>query len=490
MSKSQASLKKYSTTFNKDFIGGLTKGTATTKDFGAQLLRAADQAGLGTGEINRMASASGLFSKQQLAAGKASAVMAAKAKEVTQAVKDGTIGSKEAAKQFGELAKEQQVVSKTSTDLIKDFGKFALVAGGAVAAIAGVSKFLSKKIGLAPDLLDQLRVASRGTVDDMTLMSSTATLLAGTSDELGKSLGNATPQLLEIAKAANKLNPSLGTTSHMYESIALGIKRASPLILDNLGLTIKIGDANEAMAKELGKSVDALTAEEKQMALLNATLAAGDNLIAQVGGTTESAADSFEQLEASVANAKDAMAVAVSDGLTPMVKGLADFIAGAKPAYDAYVALHDAMDAGLITEAELVELDRAQADGKIELSDIIDELTRREVIQEAQLRSEGAAADYVAERFTNLGYLADESMYLVEESVAAAKKEVDFLSASMQTYSEKLLFNIAAGQQDTEVAFIFAEALGLVDEKSVGAWKAIAYLTDKYDKNEDGVVSL
>jgi hypothetical protein len=87
--------------------------------------------------------------------------------------------------------------------------------GAIVTQTADSFDYLTKKLGLAPDILEQLRKASRGTIDDMTLMSSTATLLAGTSDELGKALGQATPQLLEIAKAANKLNPSLGTTSHM-----------------------------------------------------------------------------------------------------------------------------------------------------------------------------------------------------------------------------------------------------------------------------------
>jgi len=146
---------------------------------------------------------------------------------------------------------------------------FDLGERGAIVEQTGESfDFLIEKLELAPDLLDQLSDAALGTVDRMTLMGGVATLLAGTTDELGNRLGNATPQLLEIAKAANKLNPQLGDTAFMFESIATGVKRAQPLILDNLGLTIKVGAANEAMAKELGKSVEALTAEEKAMAIL------------------------------------------------------------------------------------------------------------------------------------------------------------------------------------------------------------------------------
>ena len=43
---------------------------------------------------------------------------------------------------------------------------------------------LIEKLDAAPDTLDKLRAAARGTVDDMTLMSSTSTLLAGTQGEL------------------------------------------------------------------------------------------------------------------------------------------------------------------------------------------------------------------------------------------------------------------------------------------------------------------
>lgn len=297
-------------------------------------------------------------------------------------------------KGFDKGTKEVKGSLKDLKTNLKDMGKqFGMVAGGvalAGAALYTMGKrgaivtqtgdsfdYLSQKLGLAPDLLDQLRTASKGTISDMTLMSSTATLLAGTTDEVGKAMGDATPQLLEVAKAANKLNPSLGTTSHMYESLSLGIKRQSPLILDNLGLTIKLGAANEAMAKKLNKSVEALTAEEKQLALLSATLEAGDKLIAQVGGTTESATDAYARLETQTANLTDTFKVMFAEGLEPIIGGLADFFEAQRPATEAYKEMHDAMAAGIITETELIELDRQQAEGKISLTDIIGILDKK-----------------------------------------------------------------------------------------------------------------
>lgn len=195
------------------------------------------------------------------------------------------------------LSKVSQTFSK-----IMEFGKQGAIVTQTTQSFDG----LLKKVGANTDLLQQLQEASNGTISDLKLMSATTTLLAGTQGDLATSLANATPELLEIAKAANKLNPSLGDTAFLYESIATGVKRASPMILDNLGLTIKIGDANEKYAKALGKTVEELTADEQKQALLNATLEAGRTLIDQAGGSAENAADAYAQMEVALENAGNA----------------------------------------------------------------------------------------------------------------------------------------------------------------------------------------
>jgi len=231
---------------------------------------------------------------------------------------------------------------KSGASLSSMFGKMAVAAGIATGAFLAIKKvmafgregalisqtgesfgFLIEKIGAAPDLLDQLSSAARGTISEMDLMSSTATLLAGAGDQLAVKLADATPRLLEIAKAANKLNPALGDTAFLYQSIATGVKRAQPLILDNLGITIKVGDANEKFAKSIGKTVEELTAEEKAMAILQGTLEAGGNLIDQVGGSTDSATDSYDRLGVAFAVSTDAAKVWLNTALVPVVNEMA-----------------------------------------------------------------------------------------------------------------------------------------------------------------------
>ena len=208
-------------------------------------------------------------------------------------------------------------VSTSMGDVGMALGKMSLMAGGAYLALkqvydlgkqgAAIEQTAASfdRLGIS---IDALRAASLGTVDDMTLMKATLTLTAGASETLQGKLLTAAPQLMEIAKAANALNPTLGDTAFMYESIATGVKRASPLILDNLGIVVKIGEANQKYADQLGKTVEALTEEEKQVALLNATLDAGARLIEQNGGSLESAADSYAKLAVEITNAKGELA--------------------------------------------------------------------------------------------------------------------------------------------------------------------------------------
>ena len=251
-----------------------------------------------------------------------------------------------ASKPLGDIGKNTAKLgenSKASGVSLKALGKIALGTTAALATVGVAAKkafdlgeqgasikqtgqsfgFLMTKVGASASLLAQLRTVSKGTISDMDLMSSTATLLAGAQGDLAQSLAGSTPKLLEIAKAAQKLNPALGDTTFLYNSLALGVKRASPMILDNLGLTIRIGQANEAYAQSLGKTVAELTANEMKQALLNETLRAGNVLIAQAGGTTDSATDSYNQLTTAFDNMTDRVKVLVHEGIEPMVASTA-----------------------------------------------------------------------------------------------------------------------------------------------------------------------
>jgi len=320
---------------------------------------------------------------------------------------------------------------------------------------------LLDKLGAAPDTLDQLRTAARGTVDDMTLMSSTSTLLAGTQGELSQRLAASTPQLLEIAKAANKLNPTLGDTTFLYQSLATGIKRSSPLILDNLGLTIKIGEANEALAAKLGKSVEELSAQEKQMALLEETLRAGNVLLEQAGGTTEAMGDSFAQAEADIKNATDQLKTQLAPIIIDLIPGImeltsafGDFvtlIGGRTPEHLAGLAqegqqtgasLEQLAEGARKAKVELLFGDSAERSGFaiMDLRDSI-KLAGDELI-ELGIKS-GATAQEIQALADRIGVdlnLEDWNQYAsaLDDATAAAQLRVDAAAANVEAIEREI----------------------------------------------------
>jgi len=76
------------------------------------------------------------------------------------------------------------------------------------------------------------------------------------------------------------------------------------LILDNLGLSLKLGAANEAMAAKLGKTVAELTDQEKKTAILNATIAAGSEALTRYDLSQTTTAEKMQQLTTTIANLK------------------------------------------------------------------------------------------------------------------------------------------------------------------------------------------
>lgn len=391
---------------------------------------------------------------------------------IVRAIAEGFDKVNQEQRKIGDEAKKQ----KSNLDKLKEawlkVGTAIVTARAAVAAIRKIWDFaeegaqvrqmgeswdlLTAKLDAPRDLLDQLKVASRGTIGEMQLMTSTATLLAGTSDELGAKLAEATPQLLEIAKAANKLNPSLGDTAFLYESIATGVKRASPLILDNLGLTVKVGQANEAMAKQLGKAVTELTAEEKSMALLEETMRAGENIIRQVGGTTESAADSFARLKTQIQDSADSFKEATFDALGPFFKEMADRM-------ETVDILNTLLDLGAISMVDFIEaMDDAKQTGWDEALKLANEEL---LVQKERLSEVDAAMGPIDQKLLRLVGLYEDTGEAAGDASKKMKKPLDVL----KDYS-----NEAIGA--TVVTGMLRDAMAdeFISDKEVRAIRAVA----------------
>lgn len=162
----------------------------------------------------------------------------------------------------------------------------------------------------ANTLRGDLRRAARGTVADVELMRTANLALAGTEPELAKALGQGgLAGLLEIARTQARATGQ--SVNYLYESLVLGVKRTSPRLVDNTGLVIGQTAAYEAFAKQAGKSADALSEVEKQIAILNFTLEKGEVAVETYGQSGLIASERMARITVLFKNALDRLAVAV-----------------------------------------------------------------------------------------------------------------------------------------------------------------------------------
>lgn len=144
-------------------------------------------------------------------------------------------------------------------------------------------------------LLSDLQTAAGGTIDKFNLLKTANISLAGATGQLKQELGIALPKLLEIARVQARATGQ--SVDHLFTSLVTGVKRSSPLLIDNTGLIIKVGEANAAYAESVGKSVDALSGQERQLALLQATLKGGAAAIAGAGGIIVTNAERLAEIK-------------------------------------------------------------------------------------------------------------------------------------------------------------------------------------------------
>lgn len=238
---------------------------------------------------------------------------------------------------FLEMSGASGNIVNALTQILGALGPLGLAIAAATAAVAGFIALgmrganlrglaesfdlLTASVGvLSSALLTDLRRAAAGTVSDFDLMRAANLALAGATGEFGQAFAQNLPRILEIARAQARATGQ--DVNYLFDSLVRGIKRSSPMLIDNTGLVLKIGEANEAYAQSLGKTVDQLTQQEQQMAILQATLDAGAAAIEMSGQIQETAAEKLARAGATVTNIFDKLALAVQ----PAFEGLLDVL--------------------------------------------------------------------------------------------------------------------------------------------------------------------
>lgn len=167
--------------------------------------------------------------------------------------------------------------------------------------------------------LNKLRQATNGTVSDFRLLQQ-----ANNAMILGVSKN--TDEMAEMFDMAQRLGKALGRdTASSVESLITGVGRQSRLMLDNIGIIVKVDDAQKEYAMSLNKSVSALTDNEKKQAFQNAVMDAARKKVELLGDEQASTTETFDRFAATSQNAAMALGDFANIFLEPTLDLMSSF---------------------------------------------------------------------------------------------------------------------------------------------------------------------
>ena len=179
----------------------------------------------------------------------------------------------------------------------------------------------------AQRLITDLKRVSAQTISTAELMK-----VAGNAMVLGIPAERLT-RMMEIARASSRITGQ--TIQKSFEDIALGVGRQSQLILDNLGIVVRLNDAYKNYAASAGKTVEQLTEAERKQAFLNAVMQAGEETTKRVNVQALTMAEQMARIRARLQDAKifiGKVLLAVANGVGALLNmisaGFAGFLSG------------------------------------------------------------------------------------------------------------------------------------------------------------------
>lgn len=237
-----------------------------------------------------------------------------------EAEKSGKKLEKSFADKIGDLGKKATKVGKALS--IGLTAPLALAGAAAVSVAIKAERLEKTLIGLAggaesaATFIDAIKDASLGTIPEVEALAIANRALSFGVVETADEMAN----LTEIAIALGRAQGLDAATA--VSDLTTALSRQSPMILDNLGIIVKAGDANKAFAEKLGISTNALTTEQKAIAFRTAALEAGNKVVAKMGGLQDDMASSSERVKAQMSD----LALTVGKALIPVMQSGIDII--------------------------------------------------------------------------------------------------------------------------------------------------------------------
>lgn len=364
----------------------------------------------------------------------------AEEKKIRRAIDERSKHMQAAARHQAKVAKEAAVATamqaaqakaagesfkREADEQIAMYGKLA--AGLAVAGVA-LDKLSQRQLehtNISRNLkisIDEARASTHGMVSDMDLMRQAAMTSAF-------GITQTSEQFAQFSQVSQKLAARLGIdATTAANDFATALARGSAPILDNMGIVLKVEQAHREYAKSIGKTVAALTEQEKAEAFRKVAMQKALEVTKDVVVDTESSAAGMQRLKVALINAGDAatdFGFKMTDGavasMSDWVHGVTLGAAGTSK-YEAAVASatkeQDRFTLALQNSLKAMSMAQARIDAKT-VSDA------EAVAMGAKLQGVMAGVTIEADRLQKVGLFQTHNEMRIRAQVAELDREAE-----------------------------------------------------------------
>lgn len=332
--------------------------------------------------------------------------------------------------------------------------------------------------GSMDEMVSKISRAAGGTVSNMDIIaSSNKAMMLG--------LGADADELANLMEVAAFRGRAMGiSTTQAFDDIVRGLGRASPMILDNLGIVIDADATYTNYARSIGKSKDELTKAEKTQALMNATLETGNEMLRKSGGLTEDNAAKVEKLAAAWKNFADKRKVANSDfgadtastfeGMIRQADLFFSFVEEKNTVMKRAGEMSTLFTGSAVGFREYEEMAQREYDLMNSSTEATNENAEAIRLQRYALEAAGGQMELTAEQLDKLAEVTTSANKSMLSLTMSLQREMDNYSDSME--------NLTTKQAELSEEMAAADLSGNAKE--------MARLTEEYDKNAESIDAL
>lgn len=218
-----------------------------------------------------------------------------------------------------------ELISKTVSGISEAFNKavdFAKM-GEEIKAIGIRFDTLASQAGLVPEKITAgIEDALKGTVD----MEDALHAASGAVVSLGAN-AERIPQIFDLSRKVTMLFG--GSVVEQFDKISLAIASGNTKSLKNIGLITDSEKAYEKYANQIGVAKDNLSEAQKQQALMNAVLAAGDAKFKNITESITPLANETKKLSVAFKEVGDSIATVINEKIGPALTSITASFTGA-----------------------------------------------------------------------------------------------------------------------------------------------------------------